>query len=75
MKPWRINSMINHTEQKVSVQPTPEFDGVELFFNSTENPNQDSGILYLNKTEVKALVNMLTSMIDYVSEKEEDGKS
>ena len=64
MKIWKQYIMFSE-EQKISIQPTPEFDGIELSFSESDDTH-DSGTLYLGEDELKALITTLQDMMNYV---------
>ena len=67
MKTWKRTLINNHCEQELLIQPTPQFDGIELSFNNIEEPSKDSGIFYINKDELKVIIEELQSMMNYVN--------
>ncbi len=65
-KTWVINTVLTHAEQRVNIQPTPEFDGIEFWFEE-ENKTAPSGILYIKKDELPVIFERMQSMMDYVT--------
>jgi hypothetical protein len=59
----------NNSEQIILIQPTPEFDGIELFIKETDG-NSYSGALYITKEELPVIVLRLNEMMDYVTKKQ-----
>ena len=58
----------NHAEQKLLIQPTPEFDGIEIY--SQELDGKDSSrAFYINKEELPVIIKKLQEMMDYVTTK------
>ena len=64
MKIWKQYIMFSE-EQKVKVQPSSGFSGIELSFSESDD-TQDSGTLYLGEDELKALITTLQDMMNYV---------
>lgn len=59
----------NHAEQKLLIQPTPTFDGIEIYIQEIEGEPHSSGALYINKEELPVIVKKLQEMMDYVTTK------
>jgi len=57
----------NHAEQKLLIQPTPEFDGIEIYIQ--ELLNDSSEAFYINKEELPVIIKKLQEMMDYVTTK------
>ncbi len=70
MKPWITTEVYNHCEQKVLIQPTPEFDGIEIYIQEIDG-SKSSGALYINKEELPYIIQKLQEMMEYVTNKEQ----
>lgn len=57
----------NHAEQKLLIQPTPDFDGIEIYIQ--ELLNDSSEAFYINKEELPVIIKKLQEMMDYVTTK------
>ena len=57
----------NHAEQKLLIQPTPEFDGLEIYIQ--ELLKDSSEAFYINKDELPVIIKKLQEMMDYVTTK------
>ena len=68
MKPWIRTEIDNHCEQVIAIQPTPEFDGIELYFSEADKSYQTNP-LYINKEELPIIVKKLQEMMEYVMDK------
>jgi hypothetical protein len=68
IKVWKVNSLDTSAEQTVKVQPTPEFDGIQISFAELDG-SEDSGKLYILSNELPELIERLQSMMDYVTKK------
>jgi hypothetical protein len=68
MKTWIRTEINNHCEQMISIQPTPEFDGIELYF-SEDGTSYKTNPLYINKEELPIIVKKLQEMMEYVMDK------
>lgn len=58
----------NHAEQKLLIQPTPEFDGIEIYSQELDGKDS-SGAFYINKEELPVIIKKLQEMMDYVTTK------
>lgn len=67
-KIWKLNSLNTQSEQTVNVQPTPEFDGIQMWFTELDG-SEESGMLYILSNELPELIERLQSMMDYVTKK------
>ena len=65
MKPWIKTEINNHCEQIITIQPTPGFDGIELYFSEDDKSHQTNA-LYINKEELPVIVKKLQEMMEYV---------
>ena len=68
MKPWIRTEIDNHCEQVIMIQPTPGFDGIELYF-SEDDKSYITNPLYINKEEFPVIVKKLQEMMEYVTNK------
>jgi hypothetical protein len=66
MKPWIRIEIDNNCEQIIMIQPTPEFDGIELYFSEADKTNQTNA-LYINKEELPIIVKKLQEMMEHVT--------
>jgi len=64
-KIWKEVSFVNHTEQKIIIQPTPEYDGITLCFGDLDDKNY-SELLYINKEELPFIIEELEQMMEYI---------
>jgi len=67
-KPWITTEVYNHAEQKLLIQPTPEFDSIEVYIQELDNTNS-SGAFYINVDELPIIIEKLTEMMNYVTKK------
>ncbi len=67
-KPWIQTKIDNHCEQTITIQPTPEFDGIELYFSEMDDSNE-TGAFYISKEELPVIIQRLQDMMNYVIEK------
>jgi len=67
-KPWIITEVYNNTEQKMLIQPTPEFDGIEIYIQELDTKDL-SGAFYINKGELPVIIEKLKEMMNYVENK------
>ena len=65
-KIWKEVSFVNHVEQKIIIQPTPEFGGITLSFGELEDDKSDSGLLYIIKEELPFIIEELQKMMEYI---------
>ncbi len=68
MKPWIKTEIHNHCDQTIILQPTPEFDGVELYFCEAAKSHMTNA-LYIDKDELPVLIKKLQEMMEYVTTK------
>ena len=66
MKPWIRTEIYNHCEQIITIQPSPEFDGIELYFSEDNKTNQTNPF-YINKEELPIIIRLLQEMMEYVT--------
>lgn len=70
MKTWITTEVFNHTDQKLLIQPTPEFDGIEVYIQEVFLTKEKStGAFYINKEELPVIINRLQDMMEYVNSK------
>lgn len=67
-KPWITTEVYNHTEQKLLIQPTPEFNGIEVYIKEAMDESS-SGAFYINIDELPTIIEKLTEMMNYVTKK------
>lgn len=67
-KPWITTEIFTHADQKVFIQPTPEFDGIELHITELDG-STSSGALYIVKEELPVIIEKLNQMMDYITNK------
>ena len=65
MKPWITTHVYNSCEQKILIQPTPAFDGIEVYLFEADG-SDNSGALYINKQELPIIIKKLQEMMEYV---------
>ncbi len=70
MKTWTTTEVYNHADQKLLIQPTPEFDGIEMYIREAENDKSSSEAFYINKEELPTIIEKLQEMMNYVTKKE-----
>ena len=58
--------IFNHCEQSLSIQPTPEFDGIEIFTTALVS-GKHTEPFYINKEELPIIIDMLQQMMDYTN--------
>lgn len=58
-----------HAKQKLLIQPTLTFDGIEIYIQEAEGEPHSSGALHINKKELPVIVKKLQEMMDYVTTK------
>lgn len=68
-KTWITTEIVTDADQLISIQPTPEFDGIEFFFSEGDKTYQ-SGTLYINKEELPLIIERLNDMMNYVTKKQ-----
>lgn len=68
MKPWVKTEIHNNCEQIITIQPTPTFDGIELYFSEADNSHQTNP-LYISKDEFPAVIKKMQEMMEYVTTK------
>lgn len=66
MKNWITTEIFTQTEQKILIQPTPTFDGIELYTSELDGSHQ-SGALYINEEELPIIIEKLQEMMNYVT--------
>lgn len=67
MKPWVKTEIVNHCDQIIGIQPTPEMEDCIEFFFYNEGETKSSGILYINKDELPVLIQKMNQMMNYVN--------
>lgn len=60
-----VTEVYNHTEQKLLIQPTPEFDGIEVYIKEVDGESNSSGAFYINKEELTVIIKKLQEMMEY----------
>lgn len=68
MKPWVKTEIHNNCEQIITIQPTPNFDGIELYFSEADKTFQ-TNTLYLSRDEFPAVIKKMQEMMEYVTSK------
>lgn len=66
-KTWVTTEIYNNAEQKLLIQPTPEFNGIEIYIQEIEG--KSSGAFYINKEELTVIIVKLQEMMDYINRK------
>ena len=69
MKTWVTAEIFNEADQKMLIQPTPEFDGIE-FYTSKEDGGYKTGAFYIKPNELRVIIENLEKMMNYVTRKE-----
>ena len=64
-KVWKSVELSTEFEQDIKVQPTPEYDGVEVYFKDAGDLKY-SPSLYLDRKTMEALSITLNEVMDYV---------
>lgn len=68
MKTWVTTEVFNHADQKLLIQPTPEFDGIEIYMQDADpTKTKSSEAFYINKEELPVLISKLTEMMNYAN--------
>jgi len=68
-KPYiRTEINIASGDQLLYIQPGVGDGYIEVFFKETEN-SEESGLIYINKTELPVIIQKLQEMMDYTLEK------
>lgn len=67
-KPWITTEIYTHAEQKILIQPTPEFDGIEVYFKDLTD-SSCSNAQYINKEELPYIIEKLIDMMEYATKK------
>lgn len=68
MKAFVTTEIYCHAEQKLLIQPTPEFDGIEIYIQELDGKNS-KGAFYIEKEELPVIIQKLQEMMDYVTKK------
>ena len=68
MKTWIKTEVFNSCEQKLLIQPTPEFNGIEIYIQEIDNSN-GSGGFYINQEELPIIIKSLQQLMEYVTSK------
>ena len=66
MRTYIRTEVHNHVDQKITIQPTPEFDGIEIYF-CEEDGSHATGVLYLTKDELPIFIERLQDMMNYAT--------
>jgi hypothetical protein len=66
---WVTTEIYNHAEQKLLIQPTPSFDGIEIYIQEVGGEPHSSGAFYINKEELPVIISKLQEMMDYINKK------
>lgn len=64
-KIWKSVELSTEFEQEIKVNPTPEYDGIELYFKEAGGVVWGNS-LYLDRNTMEALIVTLKEMMDYV---------
>lgn len=67
MKPWITTEIFNEADQKLLIQPTPEFDGIEVYIQDIERKSSEA--FYIVEKELPVIVEKLQEMMNYVKRK------
>ena len=67
MKAFVTTEIYCHAEQKLLIQPTPEFDGIEIYIQELDGKNS-KGAFYINKEELPIIIQKLQEMMNYTLE-------
>jgi hypothetical protein len=65
-KPWVTTEVYNNAEQKLLIQPTPEFSGLEIYIQETTETHS-SAAFYIDKDELPTIIEKLTEMMNYIT--------
>ena len=64
MKPWVTTKINNHCDQVIEINPSHEFDSLELCFSEADGTCRTNP-LYINKEELPIIIKILQDMMDY----------
>ena len=64
-KVWKSVEISTEFEQDIRVTPTPEFDGLEVYFKEAGDAKYGHS-LYLDRKTMESLIVTLKEMMDYV---------
>lgn len=67
MKPWIKTQITTKVEQVINLQPTPNMDGIELFFHNIDK-SDNSGILYIVKEDFPYIIEKMQEMMNYIKQ-------
>lgn len=67
MKTWIKTEILNHCEQVITIQPTPEMDKCIEFYFSEADGTHLTNALYINKDELPVVIEKLQEMMNYVT--------
>ena len=65
-KLWKTVELSTEFEQDIRISPTPEFDGIEVFFKEAGDSKWGHS-LYMDKKTMEALISSLNEMMEYVT--------
>jgi hypothetical protein len=65
-KLWKIVELSTEFEQDIRISPTPEFDGLEIFFKEAGDSKWGHS-LYMDKKTMEALISSLNEMMEYLT--------
>jgi hypothetical protein len=65
-KLWKTVELSTEFEQDIRISPTPEFDGIEVFFKEAGDFKWGHS-LYMDKKTMEALISSLNEMMEYVT--------
>ena len=64
-KLYKTTELYTDAEQILLVQPTPQFDGIEMYIKELDGKNS-SGAFYITPEELPHIIDALTEMMNYV---------
>ncbi len=65
MKTYVRTEVYNHAEQKILIQPTPEFNGIEIYTQEVDG-TYCSNAFFIVKEELPVIIDKLQEMMNYV---------
>lgn len=66
MKTFITTEIYNEADQKMLIQPTPEFDAIELHTSEIDGSHQ-SGAFFITKKELPVIIEKLQEMMNYIN--------
>lgn len=66
MRTFITTEIYNEAEQKMLIQPAPEFDAIE-FYTSEVDGSRQSGAFFITKEELPIIIGKLQEMMNYIN--------